>query len=72
MTKKNRNEKKFCVPPQVMFYCIFINKFSKNFKIWSFMSGNFFRKILQNFQKISLNFLNFSKIEKKLPFLQPN
>ena len=46
------------------FNCIFINKFSKIFGIWSFMSGNFFRKISQNFQKISWNFINFLKIEK--------
>ena len=41
----------FYVPPQVMFHCIFIKKFSKIFKIWSFMSGDFFRKIRRNLQK---------------------
>ena len=35
----------FYVPLPTPFYCIFINIFSKIFEIWSFMSGNFFRKI---------------------------
>ena len=43
----------FYVPLPTPFYCIFKKEFSKIFKIWSFMSGNFFRKIPQNFQKIS-------------------
>ena len=37
-------------------------------KIWSFMSSNFFRKISQNFPKISWNFLKFFKIEKNVIF----
>ena len=49
----------FYVPLHAPFCCIFINKFSKIFEIWSFMSGNFFRKISKNFPEISWNFLNF-------------
>ena len=52
-------------PPQLMFYCNFKKEFSEFSEIWSFMSGDFFRKIPQNFRKISRNFLNFPKIERK-------
>ena len=40
-----------------MFYCTSINKLSKIFEIWSYMSGNFFRKIPQNFPKQILKLL---------------
>lgn len=52
-------------PPQGTFYCFFINKFSKFFKIWSFMSGHFF---FEKFPKISKKFpeifSTFSKSKK--------
>ena len=55
----------FYVPLPTPFYCIFINKFSKIFKMWSFMSGNFFRKISQKFPEI---FSTFSKSKKTIIF----
>ena len=58
----------FMSPPQGVFYCFFKKEFSEISKIWSFMSGNFFPKIPQNFQKISWNFLNFFKTEKNYYF----
>ena len=59
-------------PLPTPFYCIFVNKFSKIIKIWSFMSGIFFRKISGNLPKISGNFLNFFKIEKKYYYCTQN
>ena len=51
-------------PPTRYVYCIFINRFSKIFKIWSFMSGNFFEKfskICKNFPVILSTFLKSKK-----------
>ena len=62
----------FYVPLPTPFYCIFKKEFSKIFKIWSFMSSNFSRKISQNFPKISWNFLNFFKIEKNYYYCTQN
>lgn len=45
-------------PPQVIFDYIFVNKFSKNFKIWGFMPGNF----LQKFPKFPKTFLIIFKV----------
>ena len=56
----------FYVPLPTPFYCVFKKEFLKISEIWSFMSGNFFRKISQNFPKISWNFPNFFKIKKLL------
>ena len=42
----------FYVPQQIMFYSIFVKKFSKIFEIRSFMSGNFFEEFPRISQKI--------------------
>ena len=56
----------FVSPYLPLFYCISINRFSKIFKMWSFMSGNFSRKFSRKFPQIFSTFSKSSNLHLRL------
>ena len=61
----------FYPPQQLMFYCIFINKFSKLSK-FGVLSPSIFSKNFPKFPKKFLKFFQVFQNRKKLLFLYPN
>ena len=57
------------VPLQSMFYCILKKEFSEIFKIWSFISGNFFQNLSEISQKFYEIFQLYQNRKKNIIFV---